>query len=601
MSDVHNLSDGSSGAETLSWRPGGQGKNLEMKQFDLIVIGAGISGMAVAMRAIEAGMRVAVIDEHATVGEGASFFHSGVALPSPLDPWYGPDAPMPTPGGVPWRRAARERASNALRHARLAPWEALIAQSAARLDTLAQVHGIEHERRDGALYVWRNAVEFERAQALLVDWPKNDAPPEARNTTSHATPSDIGGDDAVDHVATDAQHARTGKSAQALADVDLEGNGAPGNTPPGTAPRFDLHGHAPRVLDAQACRAAEPALEHAEALAGGIAFDTLSSGNAAVMAKRLKQLLDAAEVTFFLARQALRVEVHNDGVDVSIRPAQQAGGAFSGVQARGFTPPSTTSILGVDARQSDAARHVEQVHASHVVIAAGAGSAKLLGTAGVPLPLQRVTRTVLTGTVLREDYAPRRLLIDAENSVAIVRFDRRVRVSACLRGPATTTIGKVKNKAAALPPGPAKKALQAMPAQLHAWRDTLVPGAARFDAGVGESVALVGADGLPVIGTLKTRRGENRLHVVLSGAHRGWGLAFGAADLLFAQWPSGPHAAMGSMRDDNRTQAIEANAHPVTEEGMAGDGGAAWVAATAADRFDPSTRMALSPARFGHA
>ena len=112
MSDVHNLSDGSSGAETLSWRPGGQGKNLEMKQFDLIVIGAGISGMAVAMRAIEAGMRVAVIDEHATVGEGASFFHSGVALPSPLDPWYGPDAPMPTPGRSPTTPLRRSSASS---------------------------------------------------------------------------------------------------------------------------------------------------------------------------------------------------------------------------------------------------------------------------------------------------------------------------------------------------------------------------------------------------------------------------------------------------------------------------------------------------------
>jgi D-amino-acid dehydrogenase len=545
---------------------------LEMKQFDLIVIGAGISGMAVAMRAIEAGMRVAVVDDHATVGEGASFFHSGVMLPPPLDPWYGPDAPVPTPGGVPWRRGARERAADALRHARLAPLQPLIAQSASRLGALAHRYGIDFERRDGALYVWRHSVAFDRARALIAEWPTSQATPD----DAPSAPGDIADSAAVSEAASAAE------AATATAPAETPDTTP---TPHAATPKIDVYGHTPRVLDVDACKAMEPALEHAEALAGGIAFDGLSTGNAAVMAKRLKQCLDAAGVTFMLARQALRIDVHGNSVDVSIQPAQQAVGAFSGVQARGFTAPSTTPILGMDTRRSDPAQHVETIRGAHVVIAAGAGSAKLLGDIGITLPLQRVTRSTLTGTVLREDYAPRHMLVDAEHNAAIVRFERRVRVSTCLYG-APGLSNKGGSKGDGLPPGAPTKALQALPAQLHGWGDTLVPGAARFDSANGESVALVGGDGLPVIGSLNThkhRNGDPRLHLVLSGAHRGWGLAFGAADLLFA------HSNLTEKQPD-ATADVSATA---------ADGSTATSLLDARDTFDPATRNALSPARFG--
>ncbi|WP_347554333.1 FAD-dependent oxidoreductase [Robbsia sp. KACC 23696] len=543
-----------------------------MKQFDLIVIGAGISGMAVAMRAIEAGMHVALVDDHATVGEGASFFHSGVMLPPPLDPWFGPDAALPTPGGVPWRRSARERAADAQRHARLAPLQPLIAQSASRLEALARRYEIDFERRDGALYAWRNATAFQRVKALIAEWPGASAATAACAAPDPAAERDVPpatSDGTADDTPTTASTPTTPPTPEATS----------------AAARIDLYGHTARILDAEACRAMEPALEHAEALAGGVAFDGLSSGNAAVMAKRLKQCLDAADVRFLLAREAIRIDVHGNGVDVSIRPAQQAVGAFSGVQARGFMAPSTAPILGLDARQTDPAQHVEKICGTNVVIAAGAGSAKLLGDMGIALPLQRVTRTTLTGTVLREDYAPRHLLVDAENGAAIVRFDRRVRVSSCLYGQAAT-IGKVSRKGASLPPGPPAKALQALPAQLHRWRDSLVPGAARFDGPPGESVALVGADGLPVIGTLRGRQTGGRLHLVLSGAHRGWGLAFGAADLLFAQWGH-------TVKSDG-----DENAHGTTESTT--DVPAPVPVRDARDTFDSAARMALSPARFGH-
>ena len=561
---------------------------LEMKQFDLIVIGAGISGMAVAMRAIEAGMRVAVVDDHATVGEGASFFHSGVMLPPPLDPWYGPDAPVPTPGGVPWRRGARERATDALRHARLTPLQPLIAQAASRLSALAHRYDIDFERRDGALYVWRHSVAFERARTLIAEWPRSQVAPVASASDSEGiadTPTSSDLTTATDRAVASEPSAVTATPTSPAETRDLPNIAEVGTKTAAatiTAPPIDVYGHTPRVLDADACKAMEPALEHAEALAGGIAFDGLSTGNAAVMAKRLKQCLDDADVTFMLAREAIRIDVHGSGVDVSIHPAQQAVGAFSGVQARGFMAPSTTPILGMDTRRSDPAQHVETIRGAHVVIAAGAGSAKLLSDIGITLPLQRVTRSTLTGTVLREDYAPRHLLVDAENNAAIVRFERRVRVSTCLYG----TPGvphKVGSKGNGMPPGPPTKALQALPAQLHGWGDTLVPGAARFDSANGESVALVGADGLPVIGTLnthKSRHGDARLHLVLSGAHRGWGLAFGAADLLFAQ------ANIAEARHDGAREmhADDSNATPVLD---------------ARSTFDDAARRALSPLRFG--
>lgn len=57
---------------------------------DVIVIGGGIAGVATAYQLRAAGHRVCVVERHATVAQGASYGHSGIVLPTPLDVWFGP-------------------------------------------------------------------------------------------------------------------------------------------------------------------------------------------------------------------------------------------------------------------------------------------------------------------------------------------------------------------------------------------------------------------------------------------------------------------------------------------------------------------------------
>src|SRR5579875_494325 len=60
------------------------------QSMDVIVIGGGIAGVATAYQLRAAGHRVCVVERHATVAQGATYGHSGVALPTPLDVWFGP-------------------------------------------------------------------------------------------------------------------------------------------------------------------------------------------------------------------------------------------------------------------------------------------------------------------------------------------------------------------------------------------------------------------------------------------------------------------------------------------------------------------------------
>jgi len=476
-----------------------------MEQLDLIVIGGGISGVALATRAAADGLRVAVIEQHATVAQGASFAHSGLMYPSPLDPWFGPGPQAPVEGGLPWRRKARQTSADLERIEAFTALTLLANRSHDALARATQAHQLECEAREGALYLFRTAHTLARAQAL----------------------------------------------APALTEAAI--------------------GH--RFIDADACRTLEPALAHADDLAGAVLLDQVWSGNCALAAKRLKASLTAtqtgiltagqtasqtavltdtavpstASVEFLLARRVIALRVGVDHVEVDVRPAMQAAGAFSGVQAKGFTMPSSERLLKVRNADQDA---TQRLRARHVVVAAGSGSAEVLATANIALPLMPIVSSALTGLIRHDHYAPRRMLIDAERGVGIVRFEHRLRASIAVAG---KKIGTSATKNAMAGRTVSAKRLEELEALLHACAEHRIPGAANLNREAGTADHAIGADAEPIIGTIapRARVGSSRgaplaaalaghatahsagpLHISLPGTYRGWALAFGAADII---------------------------------------------------------------------
>lgn len=553
-----------------------------MEQLDLIVIGAGISGVALAARAAAAGLSVVVVEQHATVAQGASFSHSGMVVPSPLDPWFGPGPVAPAVGGPPWGRKARLQAADDARRAAYATLAPLVAASrAALMETMATTlatspqladtppsigasdetvaigaaAGIDYEARNGVLYLFRTPQALAQASALCSAFGK----------TANA---------AADQAASNAATGTATRTAPTLSvessdDSDaLEGAGeaAPGDD--AVVPAF-----AYRVLDADACRIIEPALAHIEDVAGAIWLEDLWSGNCALAAKRLRAAPVCENVEFLLARRAVGVRIDSDRVFVDIQPATEAAGAFVGVQAKGFVTPSPEPLLRQAGHGRGSGPTTQRLTAKRVAIAAGSGTSTLLASAGVSLPLLQVHSPSVTGLIVREEFAPRHTLVDAERGVGIVRFEQRLRASLAVLSKSHRDL-------------PAKQ-LDRLTQTLHECADHRVPGAARLNADGGTGDHAAAADGLPIIGALPMVRAHNhggkantarrratassappietmhagwdahadRLFLSLPGTHRGWGLAFGAADIIVERITGRPLAMDRTSHHDRDAEA----------------------------------------------
>lgn len=63
-------------------------------KYDVIVLGAGITGVTTAYYLIQKGFKVAVIDRHDKSGEETSFANGGQISPSHAEPWANPSAPL---------------------------------------------------------------------------------------------------------------------------------------------------------------------------------------------------------------------------------------------------------------------------------------------------------------------------------------------------------------------------------------------------------------------------------------------------------------------------------------------------------------------------
>jgi D-amino-acid dehydrogenase len=148
---------------------------------DVIVIGGGIAGIATAWQLRAAGHRVCVIERHATVAQGATYGHSGVALPTPLDVWFGPTFlrnGRQSSGGVISKTGWRGQAHNfvkrlatlhgseafAGRYALLRP---LIDSAQAVLADIDARFQLDYEQRDGLLYLVRGNDEWSLTQPAL--------------------------------------------------------------------------------------------------------------------------------------------------------------------------------------------------------------------------------------------------------------------------------------------------------------------------------------------------------------------------------------------------------------------------------------------------
>ncbi|TDV36435.1 glycine/D-amino acid oxidase-like deaminating enzyme [Paraburkholderia caballeronis] len=269
---------------------------------DVIVIGGGMAGVATAYQLRAAGHRVCVVERHATVAQGATYGHSGLVLPTPLDVWFGPT----------FMRGGRQAASGVIsktgfggdarnfvkRLAALHASDAFAAQYAllrplvesARnaLDDVTGRFQIEFEAREGLLYVVRSNDEWSLTQPALE-----------------------------------------------------------------LLRRFETPHH---VLSAAACVADEHTIPSDPPFAGAVRFDDGQIANCPLFVKQLKQVLDTLGGVQFLTGRtvgAIRVETQRAAVELTPRDPGRASGnevdvisADAVVVAAGAQTPGLLAPLG---------------------------------------------------------------------------------------------------------------------------------------------------------------------------------------------------------------------------------------------------------------
>ncbi|CAN7321171.1 FAD-dependent oxidoreductase [Paraburkholderia sp. DD10] len=148
---------------------------------DVIVIGGGIAGVATAYQLRAAGHRVCVVERHATVAQGATYGHSGIVLPTPLDVWFGPTfmasrqnarngvvnkAGFNGPARQFVKQLARLQDPNPYGH-QYGLLRPLIEMSRETLADMEARFGLEFEQASGLLHLVRSAQEWEQLRPAL--------------------------------------------------------------------------------------------------------------------------------------------------------------------------------------------------------------------------------------------------------------------------------------------------------------------------------------------------------------------------------------------------------------------------------------------------
>lgn len=389
------------------------------------VVGAGIIGVTTAHALRQQGFEVTVIDRRGGVAQEGSFAHAGVIAPAYVGPWAQPGMPAKViaalfkrdspvllrlrldPGLWRWLRRWLGECSVERFRINRERMQRLAFYSRDCLHELCNRYGIDYERRQGYLQLFRSAYEMERAAPAL------------------------------------------GMLREA---------GAP---------------H--RLLDAEACRALEPALSDSTPLAGGLYLPEDETGNCAYFARRLKDVCEADGVRFRFGAEAVRFAVASGRID------------------------------GLKLADGD-------LKADAYVVAAGADSGRLLAPLGIEVPLLSVKGYSATVTITRAEHAPMVAVMDEAYKVAITRFGWR------LRAAGTAEIGSRGSKLR-------EAALRTLLKVARDW----FPGAASY----AQSQFWAGArpmlpDGPPVLGGTA----YPNLFLNLGHGSSGWTMAAGSARIV---------------------------------------------------------------------
>lgn len=265
-------------------------------QKQIVVVGAGVTGICTAYFLAAAGHEVAVLERRGNVAEEASFGNAGIIAPAGTGPWampgmpkkilsflLRPEAPVllhPHASRALWRWVRQWLSECELeRYLRnKARMQRVALYSQGILHQLAQQHQLDYEKTTGVLQLFRTEKEIEMsapARALL-----------AENNVPH------------------------------------------------------------QLLNDAAARALEPALASATPLAGALHLPNDEAGNCPLLTKQLRQIVQAAGVNFHFgtAVEFLR----QDGDRIALGVGDQTLRADAVVLAAGADSATLLRPLGID-------------------------------------------------------------------------------------------------------------------------------------------------------------------------------------------------------------------------------------------------------------
>ncbi|MFT4102764.1 MAG: D-amino acid dehydrogenase [Burkholderiaceae bacterium] len=230
-----------------------------------------------------------------------------------------------------------------------------------------------------------------------------------------------------------------------------------------------------QTLDAAQCRALEPALSPATALAGGLHLPGDEAGNCPLFAQQLRRICERQGVRFRFHRPVRRIAVE--------------GGRACGVV-------TDDGLQAADA----------------VVVAAATDSAALLTPLGLKLPLYPVKGYSATVALLPDGQGPGRALMDEAYKTAITPFGARLRIAG------TAELGDTSLRLR-------QAALRTLIKVASDW----LPGAAQYS----QASYWVGArpmlpDGPPLLGP----SGVDRLFLNVGHGSTGWAMSCGSGKVV---------------------------------------------------------------------
>lgn len=405
-----------------------------MTRKQIAVIGGGVAGVCTAFFLAEAGHEVVVVERHQNVAQDASFASSGIVAPGAAGPWAAPGMPKKLLSYL-----LRPESPVLLRPS-LDP--ALWRWLRRWMDECELDRFRDNRLRMLRLAAYSQAVLQGLRERFRLDYEQSQG--------------------ILQLFRSDADLLLAEPARTLLAE----------------------HGHAHRLLDADAARAIEPALAYRTELAGALHLPDDEAGNCPLFTKQMRRVCESVGVHFHFTSVVRAIEDQGNRV-----------------------------CLHIDDRTFPA---------DAVVVAAGMDSMALLKPLKIRLPVYPVKAYAATIGIRNFDEAPRGALIDEAYKVTMTRMGERIRIA----GMAALGLNDSAMH---------RTALRTLTRVASDW----FPNAAHYNRSIFWSGAQPTLpDGPPVIGATPRR------HVYLNvghGGYSGWTMAPGSgkivADLLSGRSP----------------------------------------------------------------